>query len=209
MTSATTTHLDTIRAALGSLIEDLTAAQRAPEETDLTVALRRVPIAAQARAMVAEVAEQLLDDALVTARQAHPAGATWAQLGEQLGLTGQGVSKRLRQHGRTTARTRPTPMPSRPRDAVPFNAAQYTEQLLAQRRASALQDADTDVSAGDPVAAARASMLRTRAELGLPAPGPRDEPHVGQDAAKPLDGAASPPRRERRKRPRKKPRRRH
>lgn len=56
------------------------------------------------------MAESALDDAILAARAARPEGATWAALGEVLGVTGQAVSKRA--GVRSLSRQAPTTQPS-------------------------------------------------------------------------------------------------
>lgn len=79
-----------VRAAFAALVDALAEHSVAGEPAHL----ERVRAVDRARVMIGEVAEAALDDAILAARAARPEGATWAALGEVLGVTGQAVSKR-------------------------------------------------------------------------------------------------------------------
>ncbi|GAB3359604.1 hypothetical protein [Amycolatopsis echigonensis] len=79
-----------VRASVSALIDALAAADDSGDAAHLV----RVRAARRARAVVAEVCEAALDEAILAARLARPEGATWKQLGDELGVTGQAVSKR-------------------------------------------------------------------------------------------------------------------
>lgn len=81
---------EAVRASVAALIDALTATDDSGDADHLV----RVRAARRARAVAAEVCEAALDEAILAARLARPEGATWKQLGDELGVTGQAVSKR-------------------------------------------------------------------------------------------------------------------
>lgn len=118
-----------LRAALDALTDALTPHE---EEAAEPVHLARVRAAARARTLAAETAEEVLDSALLRARHARPQGATWAQLGEVLGMSGQAVGQRADQRSLSRYRrtspsrfTRPDgPRPNKPRATQRYRRAQ-------------------------------------------------------------------------------------
>lgn len=103
--SAVTNPPDVESGAVREALEQLVDALAEQSESSAEPAhLARVRAASRARTVAAEHAEQLLDAAIVAARDVRPEGATWAQLGAVLGTSGQAVSKRAGQHSLTRAR---------------------------------------------------------------------------------------------------------
>lgn len=81
---------DAVRASIDALIDALAEADDSGDADHLV----RVRAANRARALAAEECEAALDETILAARTARPEGATWKQLGDELGVTGQAVSKR-------------------------------------------------------------------------------------------------------------------
>jgi hypothetical protein len=92
---------------------------------------------------VLAIVETETDRAIEAARQRAPDGHTWAEIGTELDMTGQGVGKRAREHNLVTERTLRTPA-----------------QRAADRRRAKLQEAAC-VSAGRPSGTSAKSFVRT------------------------------------------------
>ncbi len=118
----TVTEPDTsaVRAALDVLVDALTNDNSTGGQA---AHLQRVRAADRARGMLIEVAEEALDDAILTARATQPEGATWAQLGEILGITGQAVSKRAGVRSLSRRRQQLSPTQRAERSALRYAAA--------------------------------------------------------------------------------------
>ncbi|MFC0436155.1 hypothetical protein [Kutzneria buriramensis] len=93
---------------------------RSPATPELT----RLRAAHAAREALLAVVEAEIDRAIEAARQRTPDGHTWAEIGGELGVTGQAVGKRARERSLTTKRTLRTP-----------------EQRAVDRRRTKLQEA--------------------------------------------------------------------
>lgn len=74
-----------------------------------TPELARLRAAHAARDAVLAMIEAETDRAIEAARQRAPDGHTWAAIGAELGITGQGVGKRAREHELVVTRTLRTP----------------------------------------------------------------------------------------------------
>ena len=114
-------------AVLRVLCERLVDALAATDHGGLGVeeaALRRVAHARRVRELAERAAEEVLDDAVLAARRAGPAGVAWARLGQVLGVSGQAVGQRLRARHPDTDLSRPARPASGPVTgwAVPVRA---------------------------------------------------------------------------------------